>query len=403
MTETHLWPERKLAEDGSLELSAIVEFAGGGQRERLWYRIPPGWSSSVPDSTDPLVVGSLFLLMKLGRDVRVHGDVSPSLISSLEEFQSAWSIWKPARYRKVRLLADREVEAGPRSSERAAISAFSGGVDSAFTAYRHVRGSDVHQPMPLRACVMVHGFDIPLEEPAVFSRARAKAAGQLQSLGVELIPVVTNYRSLDVDWTDAFGSAVVATLRLFQGKFDTGLIAQGVPYHCYHHIVEGSNPLTDPLLSSASFRVVADGAAFRRIDKIEAMRSWKEGLEGIRVCWQGPEKDRNCCRCEKCIRNILTFRALGLGLPRCFESDVTDEQIRGLRRLKEITISVGYDAIVERVARTGERPPWIGAVCAAIRSSRRHRLLQYVTPRRLAGAVVRPLRRLFRSGAPRKA
>jgi hypothetical protein len=392
--DVHLWPERKRLPDGALELAATVE-ASGCEPARLWYRVPADWEASISDTADTFIVGALFLLMRLGRDVRVHGDVSPSLLSGVDEFQAAWSIWRPWKYRKVEISADREVETGSEGTREQAISGFSGGVDSSFTAYRHVRGVGLRRSMPLRAGVMVHGFDIPLNEPEVFKRAQAKAARQIGNLGLALIPVTTNYRTLDVEWTDAFGSAVASVLMLFQKTFGTGLIAQGVPYHCYHHIVEGSNPLTDPLLSSDSFRVIPDGAAFQRMDKIEVLSGWAEGLESLRVCWQGQEKDRNCCRCEKCIRNILTFRALGLGLPPCFEHDVSDEQIRGLRSLKEIIISVGYEPIVRLAERAGQgKQSWIRAIRAAIRVSRRNRILRRADPRPVAAAVVRRLGRL---------
>jgi len=380
--------------DGVLELSGTVE-ATGYEPVKLWYRVPADWDGSVSDAADAVVVGALFYLMRLGQDVRVHGEVSSSLLSGIDEFQAAWSIWRPWKYRRIGLSADREVETETGRSRAQAISAFSGGVDSSFTAYRHARSVAVRRSMPLRASVMVQGFDIPLGEREVFDRAHAKAAKQIGSLSLPLIPVATNYRTLDVEWTDAFGSAVASVLMLFQKTFGTGLIAQGVPYHCYHHIVEGSNPLTDPLLSSESFRVIADGAAFQRMDKIQVLSGWPEAMQSLRVCWQGPAKDRNCGRCEKCIRNVLTFRALGLGLPPCFEHDVSDDQIRGLRSLKEIIISVGYEPIVRRAEQGGHGgQSWIRAVRAAIHASRRNRMLRRADPRPIAEALFRRIGRL---------
>jgi len=386
--------------DGSKELSVTIE-APGAPREHLWYQIPAAWAESVSEEADPLVTGALFRLMRLGRDARVHGDVSASLLASLAEFQSAWAIWRPWKYKAVEIEADRETH--PPATGRAvrAISAFSGGVDSSFTAFRHVRGVAVRRALPLKASVMVHGFDIPLSEPGMFERARARAAEQVNDLGLDLIPVATNFRSLEVEWTDAFGSAVASSLMLFRKAFDTGIIAQGVPYHCYHHMVEGSNPLTDALLTSDTFRIIPDGAAFQRIDKIEALSRWPAGVASLRVCWQGPEKDRNCCRCEKCIRNILSFRALGLGLPPCFERDVTDEQIRSVRGLKEITISVGYEEIIRTARLRGAADePWVRAVRSAIRASRRDRMLRKADLRPLVRAVARRVRRLAHAATP---
>ncbi len=401
MTDVHLWPDRKLLQDGTLELSATIESAGR-KRARLWYRVPADWRECVAESVDPLVVGSLLYLLRIGRDARVRGDVSPSLLANLDEFQLAWSIWRPWKYKRIGLEAEREIEAGPRSEGNRAVCAFSGGVDSAFTALRHVSGIGVRHRLPLKAGVIVHGFDIPLDAPEMFDRARVRAAKHVGLLGLDLIPVITNFRDIDVDWWDAFGAGVASSLMLFQGRYDTGLIAQGDPYQSLvNHIANGSNALTDPLLSSSSFRIVPDGAGQRRIEKIEALSRWPEGLQFLRVCWQGAEKDKNCGRCEKCIRNILTFRALGLGLPPCFPRDVSVEQIRRLRGLKEFTISIGWNAILSKAEETGQgRQPWVRATRAAVRGSRRLRRLRRADPRPLARAVLRRLKRLLVAAAP---
>jgi len=81
------------------------------------------------------------------------------------------------------------------------------------------------------------------------------------------------------------------------------------------------------MLSSDSFNIVPEGVAFGRAEEIWMRRGWREFLEKLRVCWVGPDRDRNCCTCEKCIRDILTFPALGPGVPPCFDHHVTDEQI----------------------------------------------------------------------------
>lgn len=72
---------------------------------------------------------------------------------------------------------------------------------------------------------------------------------------------------------------------------------------------------------------IIDAGEFDRASKISAMRDWDEFLRHLRVCWEGPQKDRNCCACEKCIRNILMFRALGLKLPPCFPIDVDEKKL----------------------------------------------------------------------------
>ncbi len=111
-----------------------------------------------------------------------------------------------------------------------------------------------------------------------------------------------------------------------QGGYSEGLIPSSLPYHALV-LPWGSNPLTDPLLSIRTFAIVHDGAAFTRAEKVKQIAHWRQALQNLRVCWEGDRKDGNCGHCEKCIQTILNFRAVGLGLPPCFDQDVADEEI----------------------------------------------------------------------------
>jgi len=355
-----------------VEVAATYTSSAG--RYRLWYRVDEKHREALAVNADPFVIGLLPLAMNIGEPLHVAGPVSPSLLENLESFQEAWSAWKPRSYQQVKI--DAEVLAEPELPEREeAISGFSGGVDSAFTVYRHAKGVTTRYPKPLKAAVMVHGFDIPLDDPDGYQRASRKAVRQLDSLGIELIRVATNYREQPVHWPHAFGAAVASVLSLFQGRFNQGLIAQGIPFAAYHHLVEGSNSLTDSLLSSGAFKVLPDGAGFQRYEKLAALAAWREGLDELRVCWRNPIHDENCCVCEKCIRTILSFRAAGLDLPRSFPKDVSNEQILGLVPIANLKISVGFGPILKEAERRGlQNEPWVRTLRRAIQLSHRKRL-----------------------------
>ena len=373
----HLWPEAVRKDDESVVASATIEMPNGG-RQILWYRVPERHAARLHPACDPFVVGLVHLLMRTGHDVRVHGQVSPSLLRNLTEFQAVWASWVPD-LRNVEIVGDRETEAAAASDSNSAIAAFSGGVDSCFTVFRHARGAGERYPYRAAAGVMVHGFDIPLDEPEAFESAAARSRTMLTSLGVDLITVATNYRTIVPDWNHSYGAAVASCLMLFGGGFRAGLIGQGLTYvevclqregpkavegwplpACSFGVhYEGSNPFTDPLLSTDGFTIIPDGAAFGRADKILAMSSWREFLTNLRVCWAGPHKDRNCCKCEKCIRNILTFRALGLGLPPCFPCDVSDSQLSVLRLGTGVDPFLRYGALGRLAASRGTGGQWV--------------------------------------------
>lgn len=327
MARTHLWQEQVVENNGTVTVGVTIE-TPDRERNVLWYWVQAEHSTLLTKNCDPFVVATIFLAMSQGTDILVHGEVSPSLLQNLQEFQAVWSCWRPKQYRQVEITADIEQEHSVTNRLERAISAFSGGLDSCFTAFRHSQGKCGRSQRPLQAGLMVHGLDIPLSMPESFDRAMQKSQLALSSLGLELIPMATNFRNFKQNWEDAHGVAVASCLMLLQGGYSMGLIPSSDPYHAIDLSWGfGSNPLTDPLLSSKTFPIIHDGGAFSRPAKLMQIAEWPEALQNLRVCWEGKQKDRNCGYCEKCVQAILTFRALGLDLPPCFENDVTNQQI----------------------------------------------------------------------------
>lgn len=327
--------ENTLEADSETIASVTIE-AHKHKRQVLWYCLPTKYSSMLTKSSDPFVLGTLFTAMNRSTDLYVHGEVSPSLLRNLEEFQEVWRCWMPEQYTKIDIVADVEREQPKASNPDGAIVAFSGGVDSCFTAWSHHIGSRGRRRCNLQAGVMVHGFDIPIKKNDAFERASERSKKMLTSLGMEFIPIATNFRQLGNIWEDAHGVAIASCLMMLQGGYVAGLIGSGAPYDKLE-LPWGSNPITDGLMSSNAFQIIPDGGAFTRSEKIREISNWPEALQYLRVCWR-EKKGRNCGLCEKCIRTILSFRVNGLGLPGCFERDINDNQILRLKKLNTIQI-----------------------------------------------------------------
>jgi hypothetical protein len=295
----------------------------------VWYRFPPSDKNPHTRCDDSFAIATLFLAMQAGQPLVIHGKVSPSLLANLEEFAAIWARWKPDRYHAVAISADREEEPDTGAPEEALV-AFSGGIDCCYTAYRHAKGLAGRQSKKVTAGLMVHGFDISLEDTRAFDAALQGSQRMLDSLGMALVPLATNWRQLPIDWNDGHGAALGAALSLFGWRFRYGLIGSGEPYELLP-IPWGSTPLTDPLFSSATFAVLHDGAAASRTEKVAVISQWADGCRHLRVCWEGEHKDRNCGCCEKCMRTVLNFRAAGVSCPPCFGHVVTNKMIGNIR------------------------------------------------------------------------
>ncbi len=364
--------ERPRTEGADVVVGASLRH-GDGPSHRLWWRIPSQWQEALTPWADPFVVGLLFPMMQGHTDVMVEGAVSPSLLANLEQFMAIWQAWRPDRYTPVEIHAREETEAPPPEERGQAIMPFSCGVDSSFTLYQHHSAAMGRRNQRITAGMVMHGFDIRLDQEnsqAMYEGLFAGARAMLASRGVACIPAVSNFHELATTWGDSFGTHLASGLRLLGGRFDTALMANDVP-HTRLGIIWGNHPVTTPFLGSRHFQVVDDGGEVFRFRKIQALAQWPEALRHLRVCYENPGSHMNCCRCEKCIRTILAFRGAGVAVPPTFSKDVGNDQIRSVRFHHEF-IARHWMEILEGAMSTGQEDTrWVRAIHTAIRRNKR--------------------------------
>jgi len=365
----HIRPQASQETDNTVKISAIIEGKEGSGKE-LWFRLPPEHLSSVTERADPLVTAMIFPAMRNATDIRVHGSVSLSLLRNLDEFQAAWNCWRPDRYHVINVIADEEIAGDVKVSDKA-VAAFSGGLDSCFTVWRHTTGHCGRLKRNLKAALMVHGFDIPLHEPDVFANAAERSQAIVESAGLELIPMACNFREFGDDWEDEHGAALASCLSLLSKDFSIGLVAGS---HVYDTLLFpwGSNPLTDPMLSSDAFPIIYDSASVSRLQKAKGISEWEEAMRFLRVCWQGKHKDRNCGGCLRCIATALCFAAMGVEHPACLGVPSLDEGVKRLRTLRIKPVAVTRLEEILAAAKEAEiQASWVGALGRCIHRKRR--------------------------------
>lgn len=372
MSTAHLCLEPWKEEGHELVVAASLDDPQG-KRHRLWWRLPARWREALTPWADPFVVAFLFPMMQWRRDVLVEGRVSPSLLSNLENYMAVWQAWTPDQYQPVEIRAREEAEAPPPTGEGLTIVPFSCGVDSSFTLYRHRLGLVGRRTRRIAAAMVMHGFDIWLDRENaknMYEGLLRDARVMVESMGVECIPVAGNFHELPTVWAHSLGTHLVGGLRLLAGGFGAAMVPNDVPYTRLD-IPWGSHPLSNPYLAGRQFNVIDDGGEFPRFEKIRLLAQWPEAMRHLRVCFENQGTHANCCRCEKCIRTILGFRAAGVELPPAFAKDVSNRQIRRKRFHREYNIRQWLE-----VAKGAERhglggTGWVRAVHAAIRRNRR--------------------------------
>jgi len=361
-----IWPEGISTQDGHVQTQAAIEIPSR-ERLTLWFRVPEAHAEAVAETSEPFLLALLFTSMERGEPVCVHGRVAPSLLRNLDDLQAVWHAWCPDRYTPVDVAVDEEAEPPWVATPRGVLTGFSGGADSSFTVWRHRPGQTGPGARALDAAMMVHGFDIPIDEEDGFRRAAARAKETLDSVGLPLITVATNLRALGQRWPHSWALSLVTCFMLFQRAYSTGIIADECSADW-----EGPCPAglrTDGPMSCDAFEVITDGWLVSRVDKLRAIAQWPEALRHLRVCYQDKRYDRNCGRCGKCMRTMLAFRVLGLPLPPCFERDVTVRDIlRNCRMRPESVYLMGH--VLAAARRTAPGARWVRALGYALLRSR---------------------------------
>ena len=287
----------------------------GNRKHELWFERADG-EPAPTESADMFVLASLLYWMSIGSDVHVNAVVTRETLANVEELQHVWSRWRPDRYRRIRISAEQTVDARHRSAGTAL--AYSGGLDAQYSLLRHVWHRAGHQNRHIDVAAMVHGFDIPLGEQDNFDRSAERAASILSTVDVPLTTIRTNFREIPQEWQDSHALGLAAALNLLSEHQGVGLIASGKPYDLLDS-PWGSSPITDHLLSTGSLEIRHDGAGASRTEKAMLFAESGPSIQHLRVCWQSAQRDKNCGRCEKCLRTYWNLRVAGVDNPSCFQ------------------------------------------------------------------------------------
>lgn len=318
-----------------------------------------------PGCLDGYLLFFLCFAMQHADRVIVRGPVTSKILRNARMFQEYWRCWMPDVYHLVdiepeMILSGRSLQSHivAKSNPEGAIGAFSGGADGTFTALRHATDSLGNASYELKDLVMVHGFDVSVDNQDGFDGLLRRVEPLLDVLGLRLRIVRTNARVGEVqNWGHSHGAQLACVLHQFSHEFDFGLIGSTEPYNA-PATPWGSNPSSDYLLSGGLFDIVHDGAGYSRTEKIELISKHAIARKTLKVCWEGPDQDQNCGECEKCVRTRLNFAAVGDGDPPCFDTPMGLDLIRTIRVNNRVQL-LDLESIVNYADGRGIEDEWL--------------------------------------------
>jgi hypothetical protein len=292
-----------------LRLAADVSYGDRpGAGEVLWFDVPKTMQDKVTTSADPWLAALLPLAGKIGEDIDIDGAVDSTFYECTLTLLEWWRFWFPEF--KIVSVHPQSLVSESSSATLATAQFFSGGVDSFFTLLRHM--DDSRSPR-VDNLLIGWGFDIPLSDETSFKRVTDSLEHVARELGCNLVPFSTNFRETrlrELPWGEvAHGNAMAAVALLLQPAYRRVLIPSTDGYR--EKGPWGSHATTDQLYSTSGTRIIHDGAAFTRFEKIKCVAASDAALSALRVCWR-LQSDENCGGCEKCLRTMIALELAGV-------------------------------------------------------------------------------------------
>jgi 7-cyano-7-deazaguanine synthase in queuosine biosynthesis len=300
--------------------------------EDYWFEVPSEYEPS--SSGNPWLAILLPIAATLGEDLHIPLSVDPELMRGAESVLRLWAHWREDIH--VISIVSGPLRVNTFAHERTAASFFSAGVDSTFTVLRR---PDV------RHWVTVQGFDMPISKTDEFEQHCARLKRMAEHYGATFVAVRTNIR--ETRWRKAHweaishGPALAAVALMFENHFHETLVPASYDYSSLDPW--GSHPLSDPLFSTVHTKVVHEGTAYTRTEKIEYLTKDQNALRELHVCYRGEDSKgqdhRNCCRCEKCYRTMIALDLFG----KLDEAALFERRKFDIKRIAKIYISHKLD------------------------------------------------------------
>ncbi|MBI5352638.1 MAG: hypothetical protein HZB50_08395 [Chloroflexi bacterium] len=306
----------KTIEDGHVCISAFFEMRTPIPYlpPALWYRFPERYAGRLNSRADAFVPTALLVAMYAGEDLYIHGKISPKLAYHLYEYQEIYHSWDPKLFKKINIQYEDIESPTPYEGEGAVGTAFSGGVDSFYTLWKHLPQNQSIPQAQVTHGLFVHGLDTRLDDEANYKSAAEPYTRMFKELGLELIQASTNafqFSEFRINWNMFFGTPLIGAALLLGSWMLRFYIPSGMPSYL-KLFPQGSSPLIDHLLSTEVTEIVHHGASVSRYDKLSALVEWPLTHHKLRVCSDKTHMNglNNCSACHKCYRTIALLDLL---------------------------------------------------------------------------------------------
>jgi hypothetical protein len=307
-----IYQPEKVTIKGKVRLQA--KFEVDGIENVLWYETSETFGRYMTtERVDAFLVGLLWLALKKGQNILVKGTVSEKLYYGLNHHLIPL-IAQIYKYKPIHVLCDTLIST-PLPNEGAVGTGLSCGIDSLCTVYEHLDKAVPDKHKITHLTFFNTGSNEMMGskqwQRKLFEDRVAWSIACAKELGKELIVVDSNINDiLKMSFVRTHTLRNISALLVFQKLFHVYYYSAG--YQTLNAKFNKDSASYDvislPLLSTENVTFYSAGSNYSRVQKTRMVSEFELSYNYLNVCLY---KIKNCGRCLKCKRTLLTLDILG--------------------------------------------------------------------------------------------
>jgi hypothetical protein len=307
-----IFQPEKVNINGKVRLQA--KFEAAGIKNVLWYETDEKYAPYLTsERVDAFLVGLIWLGLKTGQNIIVNGLLSEKLFYGLNHHLIPL-IAQLYKYKTIQIQCDNLVST-PLPNEGAVGTGLSCGIDSLSTVYEHL-GKSVPEHYQITHFTFFNTGSNQMMgskqwQEKIFQERVEWAKACAAELGKELIVVDSNINEvLKMSFVKTHTLRNISALLVFQKLFRVYYYSAG--YHVlqakFNQDSASYDAISLPMLSTENVNFYSAGSSFTRVQKTKMVSDFEISYSYLNVCLF---KTKNCGRCLKCKRTLLTLDILG--------------------------------------------------------------------------------------------
>lgn len=300
----------------------------------VWYAVDNCYGQYLCDETaDAFVLLMLQLAMQSGQDIRVEAPVSARLLFNIENTLQPLFLKAFPDFHRIKIEVESE---SVQSFHGTAVGCgCSLGVDSFSSLLKHL-SQDVPESyrvthLALFNCGQLGDLDINGAEQSLYETL-AQLEPFAEEMNLPLVSINSNLNELYVNSgvrllqssINRTISCALALQKLF-GKYVYSSAYTVDDFHVSQKDESYMESALTPLMGTESMEAILSNPAMTRVEKTAYLSQYEITYRYLDVCWSGQMKygvdqkptlyetktKKNCGRCQKCLRTLLTLDILG--------------------------------------------------------------------------------------------